>query len=520
VSDDPEQSGPEPAMTQEEATRIAAHRTLGELYETRAKSPDGTWGDVREAIENLSLAGETVRAWPLVESYVAALSAKGLRDEAMVLLARCEERGLTGDVLARCILVRHDLAAAGGASLDDLATEAGRALAAAQSDVTRGLALHRLGRLATEQGNVAAAAGLLEQAEGYAARAFGEGHVEHASSLQDLGAVLASQGRHAEAEGVLRRAVGFGEVLMAEGGLAGATFGAWLTNLATVLAARGTVAEAEGLFKRALPLLESEMERGPAYGALLKDLSDLAAVRGADEEAELLAGRAVAAFEAALGPTHPMLAVALAAHADRLRALGQSLIAEGELRRALGLFSAVHGAEHATSVELLAKLAQAEFASGNPLALETAERALGAMDRVLGAEHAFVRANAPLLRSMIHLSAPERAADEEAQPSLFSFYEAEIGRGIQALEARDPKRAVEILTPIAEQAHSMGIAPLEATAASLLAQGLAMVGQKSAATACARRAVELAAEMGQSEAQKRFQALLNVLQAEEQAEKG
>ena len=50
----------------------------------------------------------------------------------------------------------------------------------------------------------AAAAGLLLQAEGYAASAFGEGHVEHAAALQDLGAVLASQGRHEEAEETLQ----------------------------------------------------------------------------------------------------------------------------------------------------------------------------------------------------------------------------------------------------------------------------------------------------------------------------
>ena len=69
-------------MTPEEATRIAAHRTLGELYEARAKAPDGTWGDVREAIDNFMLAGEAARAWPLVETIVRALSPKGLREEA------------------------------------------------------------------------------------------------------------------------------------------------------------------------------------------------------------------------------------------------------------------------------------------------------------------------------------------------------------------------------------------------------------------------------------------------------
>lgn len=211
-----------------------------------------------------------------------------------------------------------------------------------------------------------------------------------------------------------------------------------------------------------------------------------------------------------------MLAMALASHADRLRTLGQPLLAEGELRRALELCTAEHGAEHAQSVELLAKLAQVEFAVGNPLALETAERALAAMDRVLGAEQTFVRATAPLLRSMIHLAAPERAVDEEAQPSLFAFYELEIGRGIQALEAKDPQRAVDILTPLAEQAHNMGIATLEATAACLLAQGLAMIGQIGAAVLCAQRSVDLAVELGQPEVEKRFRALLDVLKAEEE----
>ena len=505
-------------MTPEEATRIAAHRTLGELYEARAKSPEGTWGDVREAVENLMLAGEVVRAWPLVETYVSALSAKGLPDEAIALLARCEERGLTGDLLARSILLRHDLRAARGEAVDDLAAEVGRALAVAESDVTKGLAVHRLGRLATEQGNLDAAASLLSQAEVYAAGAFGEGHVEHAAALQDLGAVLASAGRFEEAEEALRRAVQYGEALMAAGALGGPTFGTWLGNLATVLTTRGLLADAEVMLRRALELVEAEATRGPAYGALLKDLADVVAARGAEEEAEVLAGKAVAAFEAALGPTHPMLAVALASHADRLRALGQSIVAEGQLRRALYLYSEAHGEDHATSVELLAKLAQVEFAAGNPNALETAERALDRMDRVLGRDHAFVKVNAPLLRSMIHMAAPERAEEEDGQTSLFSFYEAEIGRGIRALEARDGAGAQAILMPIAEQAYGAGIAAVEATCAGLLAQAFALTGEKGAAISCAQRAVDLAAEMKQTEAEKRFRALLEVLLAEAVAE--
>jgi tetratricopeptide (TPR) repeat protein len=506
-------------VTPEEATRIAAHRTLGELYEARAKSPEGTWGDVREAVENLMLAGEVARAWPLVETYVSALSAKGLGDEAIALLARCEEHGLTGDLLARSLLLRHDLRAARGEAVDDLAADVGRALAAAESDVTKGLAVHRLGRLATEQGNLAAAAGLLEQAEGYAASAFGAGHVEHAAALQDLGAVLASAGRFVEAERALRRAVEYGESLVESGALSGPTFGTWLGNLATVLTTRGALADAEAMLRRALGLVEAEAAKGPAYGALLKDLADVVAARGAEEEAEILAGRAVAAFEAALGPTHPMLAVALASHADRLRALGQSIVAEGQLRRALSLYSEAHGEDHATSVELFAKLAQAEFAAGNPNALETAERALSKLDRVLGPDHAFVKANAPLLRSMIHLAAPERGDGEDAQTSLFAFYEAEIGRGMRALSARDGAAALAILTPIAEQAYSAGIAGIEGTCAGLLAQAYALTGEKGAAISCAQRAVDLAGQMEQADAEKRFRALLEVLLAEAVAEK-
>lgn len=510
---------PKPPMTLEEATRIAAHRALGELYETRARKPEGTWGDVREAIDNLLLAGEIARAWPLVESYVAALSAKGLGADAIALLDRCEERGLTGDVLARSILLRHDLRAATGASIDDLASEVGRALSVAETDATRGLAVHRLGRLATEQGNVGAAAGLLAQAEGYAASAFGEGHVEHAAALQDLGAVLASDGRHAEAEEALRRAVDFGEALHAGGALPGPTFGTWLGNLATVLVARGHLPEAEAMLRRALDLLESEAARGPAYGALLKDLADVVAARGAHEEAEVLAGKAVASFEAALGPAHPMLALALAAHADKLRVLGQPLLAEGALRRALGLHSAVYGPEHAKSVELTVKLAQAEFAAGNPHALTTAERALEQMDRVLGPSHPFARESAPLLRSMIHLATPDRVLDEEAHPSLFAFYEAEINRGIRALEDKDPASALAILSPIAEQAHDAGIAAIEGTTAGLLAQAFAILGDMSAAVACAKRALDLAEQLEQPEVAKRFRALHDVLAAEAEAAK-
>lgn len=504
-------------MTPEEATRIAAHRTLGELYEARAKAPDGTWGDVREAIDNFMLAGEAARAWPLVETIVRALSPKGLREEALSLLVRCEERGLTGDLLSRCLLLQHDLRASLGVSVDDLAADLGRALAAAEGDAAKGLCVHRLGRLATEQGNLEAAAGLLEQAAGFAAAAFGEGHAEHAAALHDLGAVLASQGRIEEAEKVLSDAVTAGERLMAAGALDPPVFGAWLKNLATVLAARGRLEESEAMLRRALSLVEGQEPKGAAYGALLKDLSDVLAARGAHEEAEILAGRAVLALEAALGPTHPMLATALSGHADRLRALGQSFVAEGALRRALSLYSDANGARHPTSVELFVKLAQAEIAAGNPNGLDSAERALVLMDEVLGPNHAFSKENAPILRSMIHLVAPERLVSEEGQASLFAFYEAEIARGMKAIEARDGAAAIEILLPIAEQAHDAGITHVEAVAASLLAQAFALSGEISTAVTCASRAVVLAGEAGNAEAQKRFSALLEVLRAEAQA---
>ncbi|MFO0588569.1 MAG: tetratricopeptide repeat protein, partial [Polyangiaceae bacterium] len=453
---------------------------------------------------------------PLVESYVRALSAKGVSDEATTILRRCEERGLTGDLLARSILLRHDLAATGGASIDDLAEMCGRALASAESDLTRGLAVHRLGRLATEQGNVAAAVGLLRQAEQYAAAALGEGHPEHAAALQDLGAILASSGHHDEAEAVLRKAVTHGERLHEDKTLAGPTFGTWLGNLATVLSAKGKLDEAEPLLRRALDLLESEASRGPAYGALLKDLSDVLAARGADEEAEILAGKAVMAFEAALGPTHPMLAVALSSHAERLRTLGQSYVAEGELRRALSLYSATHGPEHPTSVELSAKLALAEFASGSPMAVPSAERALGLLYKVLGPDSAITKENAPLLRSILEAAAPE-APSPDAETSLFDFYRTEIERGVEALKVRDAETALAILSPIAGQAHDAGIAAVEGTAAGLLAQAFAIAGDRTSAVTCALRAVTLAAELGQAEAEKRFKALLEVLLAEEKA---
>ncbi|MBK8251158.1 MAG: tetratricopeptide repeat protein [Polyangiaceae bacterium] len=503
-----------PTMTPEEAVRIAAHRTLGELYETRAKSPEGTWADVREAIDNLLLAGETARAWPLVESYVRVLSAKGLRDDAIVLLGKCEERGISGDLLARSLLLRHDLRAASGATVDDLAAEVARALAVAETDSTKGLAIHRLGRLATEQGNLGAAAGLLAQAEGLAVSAFGEGHVEHAAALQDLGAVLGSQGRHDEAEEALKKAVLYGRTLARDGLLPEGTLGTWIGNYAALVIALGRPEEAEPLLREALSLLENHIGEGPAYGALLKDLSDVVAARGDLEQAEILAGKAVASFEAALGPTHPMLAVALSAHADRLRELGQSIVAEGNLRRAYGLYSEAHGAKHPSSVELLVKLAQAEFAAGNPNALETAERALDLLEEVMGKDHAFARVNAPLLRQMIHMSAPERSESEEGQQGLFGFYEAEIKRGILAIESKDGALAAEILSPIAEQSHDAGILAVEATCAGLLAQAFALKNEYPQAILCAERAATLADELGHPEAAKRFRALLELLLGE------
>lgn len=507
------------APPEEEALRTA-HRSLGTLYEARASAPEATWGDVWQAVDHLLLAKEAERAWPLAEKYLGALTARGGIEEALSLLDRCEAAGLSGDKLGRLIVIRFDLRTRLGAPLGERVSDVGRALAAAETDATRGLVMHRLGRAAIEEGDAESAAALMQQAEAYAKAAYGEGHVEHLAALQDFGALLASQGRGDDAEAALRQAVTQGEKAFQQDLLSPRLFAAWIGNLAAILAARGQWREAGLFLERAVALAEQDGAEGTELGTLLKDLAEVRCREERWEQAAALAGRAISELEAQVGPTDPLLSPALIALGDALFAVGRSVESEGLFRRARTLLVAAHGDEHPESVEALAKLAQAELAAGNPQALETSAEAVRAMREVLGTGHPITQRIGARLQAMLTaMGHTEEEEPPEPTPDLTTTegLETALRQAISALEANRADRAITLLSQVADRAHDAKIAPVEAAAAGLLGQALSMVGERPAALVCTERAMTLAEELGQTEAAARFRALFEVLKAEEGA---
>ncbi|HEY3352003.1 MAG TPA: serine/threonine-protein kinase [Polyangia bacterium] len=192
---------------------------------------------------------------------------------------------------------------------------------------------HNLGVLAWARGRFAEAQRHFERA----LQVFGQesDRLEMAALLQDLGLALAEQGRLAAAASLMEQAIARRE---RDFGPGHPRLASYLTALAEVWAAQGRPDEALALARRALALTRSgstgdSLRTSEALGAVGTCLTAL----GRDVEALAPAREALAVAEKALGPRDPRLARRRDALGDALRRTGQLAAALAEHRRALAL---------------------------------------------------------------------------------------------------------------------------------------------------------------------------------------
>jgi tetratricopeptide (TPR) repeat protein len=132
-------------------------------------------------------------------------------------------------------------------------------------------------------------------------------------------------------------------------------------------------------------------------------------------------------------------------------------------------------------------LAQNQAAMGKPEARETARQALDAFSKSLGPSHSVTQRATPVLQQIAASAVPGPASAASAAALM-----AQIREGKAVLEARDPRRAADLLKQAAESAHDVAIPELESLACGLLALALSILGQRDEALVRAHRALAIA----------------------------
>lgn len=97
--------------------------------------------------------------------------------------------------------------------------------------------------------------------------------------------------------------------------------------------------------------------------------------------------------------------------------------------------------------------------------------------------------------------------DSELEATL----EAQLGLGVEALKAGDIARAIDLLSPVALQARAAELPGLEASACGMLAQAYPLTGRKDEGLPHARRALEIAEEVGDEGATAHFRKVVSAL---------
>ncbi len=96
-------------------------------------------------------------------------------------------------------------------------------------------------------------------------------------------------------------------------------------------------------------------------------------------------------------------------------------------------------------------------------------------------------------------------------PELEATLEAQLGVAVEALKAGDITRAIDLLSPIALQARAAELPGLEASACGMLAQAYPLTGNKDDGLAHARRALDIAEEVGDEGATAHFRKVVAAL---------
>jgi tetratricopeptide (TPR) repeat protein len=263
-------------------------------------------------------------------------------------------------------------------------------------------ALRPLGTVSRARGRYAEAERTFETAVAAAGAGFGERSLEVAEILNDLGMTLKYAGRFADAEAAYSRV---GAILEPRTDVDPQDMAALFHNLGGLAHARGDFAAAEPLARRAIEIRSGAVDLRDA--ALLLDRSAHAAILdglGRSDEAEAAIRDLLPDLEAALGPDHPEVAVALNNLAAIVQRRGSLDEAEAIYRRVIAIKEARLGADSPALAGALNNLGTVLRAAGRPgEAAPLFERALRLLEGAVEDDHPTL---AVIRRNVVRQSSP------------------------------------------------------------------------------------------------------------------
>ncbi|KAJ1337372.1 protein O-GlcNAc transferase [Microdochium nivale] len=247
-------------------------------------------------------------------------------------------------------------------------------------------ALHYLGILYANQGRLAEAEAMYQQALAGKEKAVGPDHTDTLRTVNNLGNVYKYQGRLAEAEAMYQRALAGCEKAL---GPDHTNTLMTVNNLGILYADQGRLAEAEAMYQRALAGCEKAL--GPDHTDTLStvyNLGILYADQGRLAEAEAMYQRALAGCEKALGPDHTDTLSTVynlgILYADQ----GRLAEAEAMYQRALAGCEKALGPDHTDTLSTVYNLGILYADQGRLAEAEAMyQRALAGYEKALGPDH-------------------------------------------------------------------------------------------------------------------------------------
>lgn len=450
-----------------EDERREAHRKAGMAYAEWTEGPKVRVAEGIEGISHLHLIEEGDRAWPMVHRHVGWLLDTAQFREAKALLEACERVRTTGANLAEAHALLGQIRLVLGERSEALAALLDRAFSLANSDEVRAMAKNSTGRLLRELGKHEEA-----EAQHRQALAFAQTTTTRIAAKQDLAIVLRRMERYKESETLLRECLA-----SAPPNKANATL---LNELAMVLRASGKADMAEDMARRAVSAAEREFgPKHPQRGVALHTLADALQARGSLKDAISTYHQSLAAKEEILGIDHPDLCSTLTSLAFLFFTIDQDVDAEALLERGLNISLQANPGHHPMTAHILGLLAQVQLKLGRMDAARTAQRALTSISAL--PDHPYGKRVSPTLRTIASGALPPAEAGR-----LEDYFSARVQQAIDAMQAGDHLRTIEILMPLLEREHAVSDSSLQAGARHLLALAFALSGHLDEAIAHAR----------------------------------
>ena len=221
-------------------------------------------------------------------------------------------------------------------------------------------------------------------------RFYGETHPLLSTGLNNLGNLLREQGRLAEAMPIFNEAL---EMAIRVYGDSHLTLAAIHNNLASTAMAKGDWESAEVALDKAIAIQLNEVgEKNPSYALMCSNLAHVKLAKGEFAESGALFTKALSLTEATVGAAHPQIMVILTGMGDL--ALGEGNVAAGRdaYARAAEVGRKSSGASLAVLRAVLFNLASSELTLGNKTEAYRSFREVVAMkglgDELLGAKSA------------------------------------------------------------------------------------------------------------------------------------